>query len=118
MFEKAVKEFTGIAADMPGAYNHFVSTLFAQIIPFRQIIITAKKDNEQARQVYKRLQKEYIPFTTLLFYDRSVEAKQVFPQLTAYDPSQSFAAYVCENFACQSPLYNPEELLKQLGLEA
>lgn len=118
MFEKAVKEFTGIAADMPGAYNHFVSTLFAQIIPFRQIIITAKKDNEQARQVYKHLQKEYLPFTTLLFYDRSVEAKQVFPRLTAYDPFQSFAAYVCENFACQSPLYDPEELLKQLGLEA
>lgn len=118
MCDQAILSFSGIAASMPGAHVHFVASLFAKTVPFRQIIITAKKDNAEARQVYSRLQKEYLPFTTLLFYDGSLETEQAFPELTGYDTSHPFAAYVCENFACKNPVYNPDELLKQLGVPA
>ncbi|NLY81574.1 MAG: thioredoxin domain-containing protein [Clostridiales bacterium] len=116
MLDKAVMGLLGSAEGMPGAYVHFISSLFDKTVPHRQIIISARKDNDQALQVYRRLQKEYLPFTTLIFYDGSLEAEQVFPQLRNYDSSHAFAAYVCENFACQSPIYNPKELLEILGL--
>ncbi len=118
IFDKAVVAFSSIAASMPGAYVHFLSSLFDKNVPHRQIIICAKKKNSQAQQIYHRLLEEYLPFTTLIFYDGSFEAKQAFPRLDSYDTSHVFAAYVCENFACQSPIYNPQDFLKQLGLAA
>lgn len=116
LFDKAVASFSSTAANIPIAYVHFISSLFDKIVPHRQIIIVAKIDNEEAQKTYKRLQEEYFPFTTLIFYDGSSKAKQLFPELKSYDTSHSFAAYVCENFACQSPIYSSHELLKNLGL--
>lgn len=116
MFDKVVTGFLGIATKLPGAYVHFLASLFDKTVPHRQIIIAAKQGNEQARQLYSRLQKEYLPYTTLIFYDGSCDTKQAFPELGDHDTSHPFAAYVCENFACQSPIHNPHELLEQLGL--
>ena len=118
MFDKSVAGFSGIAAGMPGAHVHFLSSLFDKTVPHRQIIITADKNDTAARQAFRRLQKEYLPFTTLIFYDGSIKAKKLFPQLRDYDTSHTFAAYICENFACQSPLYSLGELMERLGFSA
>ncbi|NLX92844.1 MAG: thioredoxin domain-containing protein [Clostridiales bacterium] len=118
MFDKAVAAFLSTAASIPSAFVHFLSSLFDNTVVHRQVIITANKDNDEARSVYNRLLKEYRPFTTLIFYDGSAQAKAIFPELSRYDASKPFAAYVCENFACQSPIYSPVELIKQLGLAA
>lgn len=118
MFDKAVAAFLSTAASIPSAFVHFLSSLFDNTVVHRQVIITANKDNDEARSVYNRLLKEYRPFTTLIFYDGSAQAKAIFPELSRYDASKPFAAYVCENFACQSPIYSPAELIKQLGLAA
>ncbi|NLY37453.1 MAG: thioredoxin domain-containing protein [Tissierellia bacterium] len=118
MYEKAANAFMSTAATMPAAYLHFISLLLENTMPHRQIIICAQKSDDEARQVYSRIQKEYLPFTTLIFYGGSFEEKQIFPELKNYDTSHGFAAYVCENFSCQSPIYTPGELLNYLSLSA
>lgn len=112
----AVSSFVGTASKMPGAYIHILSLLQRQSAVHRQIVITGSGD-KTIKETLLSLLREYMPFTTLIYYDGSDAAKEAFSYLPSYSMDEPFAAYICENFACQSPIYSPYELLEELGIE-
>lgn len=112
----AVSSFLGTASKAPGAYIHFLSLLQRESAVHRQIVTTGS-DEKTIRETLLRLQREYMPFTTLIYYDGSQAAEEVFSHLPSYDMDKSFAAYICKNFACQNPIYSSDELLKEMGIE-
>ena len=114
--EKALSVFMPKAEDNPGAHIHFLSASLIWQTPHRQVVISAGKTNKEALAAYKEISRRFLPFTTVIFYDRSKEMDEVFPLLTQYKPAADFAGYVCEDFTCKQPIYSSEELLKSLRI--
>ena len=111
LLNETVESFSGTAKQMPGAYLHFLSSLLSMQQPRSQIVIAASRDDDEALEAYRIIQSRYMPFTTVIYYDGSTESKEVFPLLTGYGKGRSFAAYVCQDFACRNPVFSPAELL-------
>lgn len=112
--DKAVEGFLSNAAAAPTACVHFLSALLMRAIPHRQVVISADKGNKEAMEAYKQLLSQFMPFTSIIYYDRSPEMDEAFPELAQYKTDIPFAGYVCENFACRKPVFSPEELLREL----
>ncbi|MGI5850348.1 MAG: thioredoxin domain-containing protein [Christensenellales bacterium] len=116
MLESATQGFLSIAAEAPGAHVHFISSLLVSVVPHSQVVIAARKDDLEAVDTYKTIIKDFLPFTTVIYYDKSDEMDMVFPELTQYKTDKPFAGFVCENYACRKPVYSREDLLLELRL--
>jgi uncharacterized protein YyaL (SSP411 family) len=114
--ESAVKGFLPNASASPPSCVHFVSTLLTRNVPHRQVIIAGKRGDAEAMKCYSEIKSRFLPFTTVIYYDKTAEMDGVFPHLAEYKTDIPFAGYVCENFACKKPVYSPEELIRELNL--
>ena len=83
-------------------------------MPHRQVIISAAPDSPEAAEIYAFLQRRFDPFTTVIWYDGSAEMRKLLPHLAGYETDRSFAAYVCENFTCKSPVFSATDLKKMM----
>ncbi len=114
--DSAIEAFVPVAAQTPGAYVHFISTLLSESVAHRQVVIAAGKDNGEALQAYRSVQSAFLPFTTAIYYDKSAEMDSLIPELVQYKTKDEFAGYVCENFTCKKPAADQARLMKELGL--
>ena len=110
----AVLGFLPAAAAAPMGAVSFLTALLMRVTPRRQAVISARKDDEKAMGLYKELISRFDPFTTVIYYDGSEEAREAFPELAQYAPAESFAGYLCENFTCGKPAYSVEEFARVL----
>ena len=116
ILDAAVEAFSQVAEGSPASHIHFLSVLLTQLIPHRQIVIAASRDDAAAMDAYRRIISRFAPFTSVIFYDHSAEMSALFPELSQYKTDKPFAAYVCENFTCGKPVYSAAELLERLNL--
>ena len=79
----------------------------------RQIIFTGKNKDELIK-VRKRVDSEFLPFTTVLFHDGNESVYEVCPHLRDYITDNQVTAYICEDFACQEPTKDIERVLSSL----
>ncbi len=112
--DKIASGFLSAAAGAPTAHVHFLSVMLMKIVPHRQVVISAEKGNKEANDVYRQLTARFMPFTTVIYYDRTADMDEAFQELAQYKTDIPFAGYVCENFTCRKPVYSPEELLREL----
>jgi uncharacterized protein YyaL (SSP411 family) len=97
----------------PAAHIHFVTALMAGSRKNRQIIFTGKNKDELIK-VRKRVDSEFLPFTTVLFHDGNESVYEVCPHLRDYITDNQVTAYICEDFACQEPTKDIERVLSSL----
>jgi len=117
VLESAVPAFISTAENSPASHVHFLSVLLMQLLPHSQIVIVARRDDAEAMSAYRSITSRYAPFSSVFFYDQSVDMDELIPELQSYRSDRHFAGYVCENFACSSPVYSPKELLIRLNLD-
>ena len=108
--DSAVRDLLRMAAASPPSHTYFLYALLLHTTPHRQIVIAAAADNADAARAYTALSAQYDPFTTVIWYDGEEQTDRVLPQYAPYKTDAPFAAYVCENFACQQPVFSAEEL--------
>jgi hypothetical protein len=116
VLDAAVLAFLTVAASSPASHLHFLSALLTQIVPHRQVVIAALRDDAEAADVYRQIVSCYQPFASVIFYDQSEDMDALFPELTQYRTDKLFAAYVCENFTCGQPVFSAEKLRERLKL--
>ncbi len=114
--DSAMGAFLPKVNSAPGAYVHLLSAFIIKSRPHRQIIIAADKKDEKAREVHRNILSRFLPFSTVIFYDKSTESKSLFPELSEYNTDSPFAGYVCENFACKKPVFSYKDLLRELDI--
>lgn len=114
VLDQAIYTFTSIAEAAPSAHIHFLSALLVRILPHRQVILVAKEDDNKTIELYRRLMSEYLPFTTVLYYDQTVDIDALCPYLSGYKTKEAFTGYICENYACKHPTNSREELLQMV----
>jgi uncharacterized protein YyaL (SSP411 family) len=116
ILDAAVGAFSAEAQDSPVSHVHFLDMLLSRLVPLRQIVICAPRDDEEAMDAYRAIISRYLPFTSAIFYDRSEKMRLLLPSLRQYDTPDGFAAYICENFTCGAPVYAPARLLEILKI--
>jgi|AGTN01.2.fsa_nt_gi Highly conserved protein containing a thioredoxin domain len=116
VLDAAAKAFSAEAKESPASHVHFLSVLLSLSTPHRQIIIAAAKDDAEAIDTVHRINSQYAPFSTAIRYDQSAEMDALFPELARYKTDRPFAAYVCENFACDQPIFSAAELRERYSL--
>ncbi len=116
ILDAAIEAFSPVAEASPASHIHFLSVLLMQLIPHRQIVIVAHREDAEALDAYRRIISSFAPFTSVIFNDQTVGMDALFPELTQYNTEKAFAAYVCENFTCGKPMDTVPDLLGRLKI--
>jgi uncharacterized protein YyaL (SSP411 family) len=101
------------AARHAPAFGHLLQALQFYFSPRREVALVGEPVDTLARVVRRR----YHPTIVLAgMAPGDAEAEAAIPLLAGRTPVDGKpAAYVCENFACNLPVSDPEELERQLG---
>ncbi|MGH9782716.1 MAG: thioredoxin domain-containing protein, partial [Terriglobia bacterium] len=115
--------FGGSTAQSPFAHERFLSGLEAWHEAFQEIALVGDLHSPLAKQLLRVVYESYLPNKVVALLDPSwPEAERLakrLPLLAGKQPVQGKpTAFVCRNYACQSPTSDPETLRQQLGLRS
>jgi uncharacterized protein YyaL (SSP411 family) len=100
----------------PASHAHFLSALDFALGPAREIVVVGARDDAATKALLTPLRRSFLPrAVTLLKDESSPEAVLALRRLAPFtDPLATVegrpAAYVCRDFACETPVTDPDEL--------
>ena len=87
--------------------------------PSREIVIAGDLERESTRQMVETIHRAFLPNRVLMHCGGSEDAKRLAalaPFIADLQPNDKEPkVYICENYACRSPITNPDELRQALG---
>jgi uncharacterized protein YyaL (SSP411 family) len=119
--EKTISAFSGILGRAPTALPQMLVAFDYSLGKPRQIVIAGEKDKADTRKLLSEARAHYLPNATFLLADQGDGQKYLGEKLEAIRAMRKVdgkaAAYVCENFACKTPVTDPGKLRKLLSLQ-
>ena len=110
--EKTIGAFSPQISHFPSAMPQMLVALDFSLSKPRQIVIAGKRDAQETRALLTEVHRHFLPNKILLLADGGDGQKYLEERiavLRAMKPVKEMpTAYVCENFACQAPVNNPE----------
>ncbi len=95
----------------PNGFGRALSTLVFYLNPVKEIVIIGEKGNELEREIFRN----YLPNKVVVLAE-NVENADFIPLLQERGMiDEKPTAYVCENFTCQKPVTNAEDLKAQIS---
>ncbi len=112
--QEQINYFASKINDAPNAYTHMLSAYMFNKIPKRKIVLVTDKQNKALNRVLEVYNKKYLPFTTnVVLFKGTLDKVGYF---AGYDKfTEEIAAYICENFQCNDPLFNEEEIISKIN---
>ncbi len=109
--------FSNVINESPAGYTYFLMSAMFDIYPTKEIVVIGDKQREDTQKMVSILYSEYIPMGVSLLY--SGDDGDVLERLAPFVTGQRMVdgkatAYICENFACQSPVTDPQVLRERL----
>ena len=104
-------------ARYPRAFGQALSALDAYLASTKEIVIIGDPQEAATQALLETVHKRYLPNKVLVVArpDQVDELSQHIPLLAGRTQIDGYAtAYVCENYACQLPVTEPEALQAQL----
>jgi uncharacterized protein YyaL (SSP411 family) len=120
--EKRAEQLTGAfaaqVADQPIAYTQLLAALDFMIGPSREIVIAGDPAMERTRAMVEAVQRRFLPNKAVLVRPQGAEGERLAalaPFVEALRPvDQQPMVYICEQYACQAPIGDVEELASRL----
>jgi uncharacterized protein YyaL (SSP411 family) len=87
----------------------------------REIVIAADSMDERARRMVHAFQSRFIPNKAMIFVSKENSARllKVAPLIEGKTALKGKpTAYICENFACKTPITDLDEIVVQLDRES
>lgn len=107
--EKNFKYFYEKVADNPFSSPFYLSSLFNFLKFNTSIILSGDLRSDEFNELHSALKQKYLPNKNLLYYN-NVSAKMI-PYLNdIIKDAEANRVYVCENFACNLPVENKDDL--------
>ncbi len=112
--EQILHVFSGMVADYPMAYTQFLQALDFAIGPTTDIVIAGDLADHGSQEMLTAVHRSFLPNRSLLFKPIGPEGDRLAAlcahtrQLQPVDHKPT--AFICENFACQSPITDVERL--------
>jgi uncharacterized protein YyaL (SSP411 family) len=112
--EKTIGAFSPQLGHFPSAMPQLLVALDFSMSKPRQIVVAGRHDSGETRALLGEVHRHFIPNKILLLADGGDGQKYLEEKLEALRRMNLVegkpAAYVCENFACQAPVKDPEAL--------
>ncbi len=106
--------FAGIAKRAPSGLLHLLSAVLLAESSGREIVLAGDRNTEAAKHMLEIIQSQYRPNTVLLWHDKAIEKLAPFTK-GQYAIDGKVTAYVCENFQCNRPTTDMDELKQYLN---
>ncbi len=105
--------FSSTAKAAPSGVLHMLSAVLLAESSGREIVLAGDRNSAAATSMLEIIEQHYRPNTVVLWHDKEIEKLAPFTQgQTAIDGKVT--AYVCENFQCNRPTNDLDELKKYL----
>nr|WP_238457728.1 thioredoxin domain-containing protein [Desulforamulus ferrireducens] len=107
--QQQLSTFAGDIVHYPPGHSFFMMAAYLQAEPPLEIILAGSKQDSTLKQMLRLVQQQFLPHAVVLV--NYTEEDTTLPPLQGKIPLQGKAtAYVCQNFACQAPISDLEEL--------
>jgi uncharacterized protein YyaL (SSP411 family) len=105
---------------MPSAHSFFITAIDFALGPTYEIIISGRSQSTDTLEMFTALRKNFIPNKSIILRPSEV-ARPPVDSLAEFAGAHSSkgdraTAYVCLNYACQTPTTDPAEMLRLLGV--
>ena len=122
-FEAAAQNtFRAFASEMganPSAFTHMISALDMVQHGTAEVVIAGDPESDDTRELIHALQSSCLPGVTAVVInpgDPDPSIRSIIPYISDMNTVDGkAAAYVCRDFACQSPVTDPAEMLGMLS---
>ncbi|RAV18771.1 thioredoxin domain-containing protein [Paenibacillus contaminans] len=120
--ERQLEAFGGAIERYPAGHSMFLIALDYAYSPSSEIVIAGDPEKEETRQMLEAAQSGFRPHTLTVLAPKGEAGDRIRELVPLIRDKQAIGgrttAYVCEDFACQSPTTDIEELLDMLGFES
>ena len=117
--KKTIRAFSATISRFPSAMPQMLVALDFSLSKPRQIVIAGKPDAPETKALLAEVHRHFLPNKILLLADGADGQKYLGEKNEALRSMSVLngkpAAYVCENFACQAPVIDPDDLRKLLA---
>ncbi len=116
--EQLLHAFSGMVGDYPMAYTQFLNALDFAIGPSQEIVIVGEPSDHTTHEMVGAVHQAFLPNRSLLFKPVGEEGENL-ASVSGYSRmlqsvGQMATAYICENYACQTPITDLGELRNRL----
>jgi len=113
------RAFSKLIRKIPSGYTQFLSALDFGLGPSYEVVIAGDKDSTDTKQMLEELWTYFIPNKVLVL--KPIKDSSEITELAPYTKMQASiegkaTAYVCENYECQLPTTEINEMLKLLNI--
>jgi hypothetical protein len=113
--EALMRAFSSQVSSAPLAHSYLMTALDFAVGPSHEIVIAGEPGAEDTETLLRALRSEYLPNKVVLLRPSTGNIAQIAPYTESQTSRDGRAtAYVCQNFACQLPTTDPEEMLSQI----
>ncbi len=114
-----IKTFSTVIENSPQAFTQTLTALEFAFGPSKEIIISGEKDSLTTKDMLKIIREEFIPNKIVILSSKENDQIEIIsPLLKEYSPADNqTAVYICENYKCNLPVTNVEQLTTMLKNE-
>jgi len=117
--EQLIQVFSKDITSSPMAYTQLLEALDFMFGPAREVVISGDPLLEETQAMVKAVRKNFLPNKVVLLYPEGPEGKRLVelsPFVECMGPAEKKpTAYVCEQYACKTPITNADQLENLLG---
>jgi uncharacterized protein YyaL (SSP411 family) len=117
--DQMIRVFSSRVADAPMAYTQFLNFLDFALGPSQEIVVAEGPDKEESREMRAVIQQRFQPNRILLFRpegDAGQKLSALCPFVAGMRPiDRKTTVFICEDYACKSPVTDPDALPAVLG---
>jgi len=107
------KSFSAKISASPHAYTHMLSSYLFYKVPKRKIVLVSNENSKALKNICDIYNTIYLPFTTnVKLFKNNIMESEIFNDYAEF--TEEIAAYICENFQCNDPIFNEEEIISTI----
>ncbi len=118
LFDKQVKACSGSVERYPAGHSIMLIAILHTYEPSREIVVAGAMDDPKLQEMITEIRSKFLPNTVLMINpdgELGVEARKLLPVIADKTTVNGQpAVYICENYACQAPITEMEQLLLML----
>ncbi|HSL90791.1 MAG TPA: hypothetical protein VK870_15915, partial [Ignavibacteriaceae bacterium] len=110
--EKMIECFSGQVNNYPSIFSQFLIGLDFILNKSYEIVVAGDEKSEEAMNAVKRIRKIFLPNKIFIYNNNNKELYNIIPYLSGNRAiNEKLTIYICENFACNMPVYNIDDAL-------
>ncbi len=114
-----LEQYGAVSTERPNGFGRMLCAYDFAIGDVREIAVVGDPESVETRALLNVVQHNYLPWKVTALARPGDDDAEIMPLLADRTTVSGHpAAYVCQNYVCQLPVTAPDELARQLGLEA